>query len=183
MYTEAKKYTYEDYSKLPEGATYQLINGELVMSPSPTTFHQIIVNNISTLLTNHVRKNKLGRILPSPIDVYFNEYETFQPDIVFISQERKEIIKEKRIEGSPDLVIEILSESNAYYDLKHKKNIYEKYGVKEYWIVDPMEKSVEVYESKGKTFTLIDRQKDKGKIKSKVFEGLKIDAKDVFKRD
>ena len=183
MYTEKEKYTYEDYLKLPEGAPYQLINGELVMSPSPTTYHQIIANNISTLLTQYVRKNKFGTILFSPIDVYFEKHETYQPDIIFVSKERKEIIGEKKIEGAPDLVIEILSESNAYYDLKHKKNIYEKYGVKEYWIVDPIEKSVEVFESKEKKFTLIDRKEEKGKIKSKIFTGLKIQVEEIFKND
>ena len=183
MYTEKEKYTYEDYLKLPEGAPYQLINGELVMSPSPTTYHQIIANNISTLLTQYVRKNKFGTILFSPIDVYFEKHETYQPDIIFVSKERKEIIGEKKIEGAPDLVIEILSESNAYYDLKHKKNIYEKYGVKEYWIIDPMDKSIEVFEGKAKKFTLIDQKKDKGKIKSKIFSGLKIDTEDIFKKD
>ena len=183
MYTEKEKYTYEDYLKLPEGAPYQLINGELVMSPSPTTYHQIIANNISTLLTQYVRKNKLGTILFSPIDVYFEKHETYQPDIIFVSKERKEIIGEKKIEGAPDLVIEILSESNAYYDLKHKKNIYEKYGVKEYWIVDPIEKSVEVFEGKEKKFTLIDRKEEKGKIKSKVLTGLKIQVEEIFKND
>ncbi len=183
MHTETQKYTYEDYSKLPEGTTYQLINGELVMSPSPTTYHQEIILNIVSLLNTYAGKNKLGKVLISPIDVYFNEYETFQPDIIFIVRERKDIIKEKKIEGAPDLVIEILSENNAYYDLKHKKNIYEKYGVKEYWIVDPMDKSVEVFEGKGKKFTLIDQKKDKGKIKSKIFSGLKIDAADIFKKD
>ena len=153
------------------------------MSPSPTTYHQEIILNIVSLLNTYAGKNKLGKVLISPIDVYFNEYETFQPDIIFIVRERKDIIKEKKIEGAPDLVIEILSENNAYYDLKHKKNIYEKYGVKEYWIVDPMDKSVEVFEGKGKKFTLIDQKKDKGKIKSKIFSGLKIDAADIFKKD
>ncbi len=183
MYTEVKKYTYEDYSKLPEGAPYQLINGELVMSPSPTYYHQKISSNIFNLLSRFIEKEELGILLYAPFDVTFNQHETFQPDIIFISFGRKEIIKENMIEGAPDLLIEILSENNAYYDLKHKKNIYEKYGVKEYWIVDPMDKSVEVYEGKGKKFTLIDQKKDKGKVKSKIFTGLKIDAEDIFKKD
>jgi len=182
MHTETQKYTYEDYSKLPEGAPYQLINGELIMSPSPSTYHQKIAINITVILNKYVEKNKLGALLFSPVDVYFNEYETYQPDIIFISKERKQIIKENRIEGAPDLVIEILSENNAYYDLKHKKNIYEKYGVKEYRIVDPIEKSVEIFENKGKKFVPLESKKEKGEINSKMFKGLKIDTETIFKK-
>ncbi len=180
MQTETKKYTYEDYQKLPEGSAYQLINGELIMSPSPNIYHQKISYNIIILLNKFIEKDKTGIILYSPIDVHFGEFETYQPDIVFISKEREDIIKEKRIEGAPDLVIEILSENNAYYDLKHKKNIYEKFGVKEYWIVDPMDKSLEVYVNEGNEFTLFDKKQTKGEIKSKFLSKLIMEVEEIF---
>ena len=180
MYTEIKRYTYEDYEKLPEGSAYQLINGELIMSPSPTIYHQQILTKILILLSGYVEKNNNGIILPSPVDVYFEEHEAYQPDIIFISRERAGIIKEKRIEGAPDLVIEILSEGTAYYDLKHKKNVYEKYGVKEYWIVDPMDRSIETYFNDGAKFNLFDKKESKGEIKSKVLDGLKIELEKIF---
>ncbi len=80
--------------------------------------------------------------------------ETYQPDIIFISKERLQIIKEQKPEGATDLVIEILSPSTAYYDLRHEKEIYAMHGVKEYWIVDPIEKSIEVYENMNSEFVL-----------------------------
>ena len=181
MQTEVKKYMYDDYVNLPEGSAYQLINGELIMSPAPNLYHQKILNNILILLNNFNSKINFGDIYPSPVDVYFEEYETYQPDIVFVSKERSQILKETKIEGAPDLVIEILSESSAYYDLKHKKNIYEKYGVKEYWIVDPIDKSVEIYENKKEKFDLIEQKKSNGTIKSKILNGLKISIEEIFK--
>src|SRR3990167_6684556 len=129
---EKKKfYTYKDYEKLPEGAPYQLIGGELVMTPSPIPYHQEILGNIFYELKRFVEETTRG-------DVYFSETDIYQPDIIFISKDRLNIIGEKKIEGSPDLVIEILSPATAYYDLRIKKDTYEQSGVKEYWIVDPI---------------------------------------------
>ena len=180
MDTETKKYTYDDYANLPEGKPYRLINGNLVMSPSPTVYHQQILLKISVSLSNYLEKNKVGTLLVSPMDVYFEEHETYQPDIIFISNEREKIIGEKKIEGAPDLVIEILSESSAYYDLKHKKNIYEKHNVKEYWIVDPIDKSIEIYENKDHSFGLVYKGKNKGEIKSKILPNLGSKLEKIF---
>ncbi len=180
MQTETKKYTYEDYQKLPEGSACQLINGELIMSPSPNVYHQKISSRIFIRLNKFVEEHSCGTVLYSPIDVYFDEFETYQPDIVFISKQRETIIKEKRIEGAPDLIIEILSESNAYYDLRLKKNIYEKYGVKEYWIVDPIDKSLEVYVNEGNEFTLLYKKQTRGEVKSKFLSELIMEVEEIF---
>lgn len=137
-----KQYTYEDYEKLPEGAPYQLIGGELIMTPSPVPYHQIILRRIGFELVKFVEERRLGEVIYAPMDVYLSKTETYQPDIIFISNERLNIIGEKKIEAAPDLVMEILLESTAYYDLRHKKRVYESSGVKEYWIIDPMEKSM-----------------------------------------
>lgn len=91
-----KKYTYEDYAKLPEGAPYQLIGGELIITPAPTPYHQRISRKIEFLLIEYVEKNELGEVFDAPIDVYFEETETYQPDIIFISKERLNIIGETK---------------------------------------------------------------------------------------
>ena len=135
-----------------EGAPYQLIGGELIITPTPTPYHQRISRRIEFLLIQYVEGNNLGEVFDSPIDVYFEQTETYQPDVIFISKERLDIIKETRLEGAPDLVIEILSPATAYYDLRKKFKIYEKYRVKEYWIIDPEEKNIEVYVNKGNKF-------------------------------
>jgi len=174
-------FTYEDYASLPEGAPYQLIGGKLVMTPAPSPYHQMILKKLGYLLYEFVeKKNKLGEVFFAPIDVYFDEREVYQPDIVFISKERLNIVGEKKIESAPDLVIEIISEATAYYDLKHKKNVYEKYGVKEYWIVDPIEKSIEVYENREREFVLVSRAVTKGTVKSSILQGFEVSLEEVF---
>jgi len=178
--TAKKTYTYEDYAKLPEGAPYQLIGGELVMTPSPVPYHQIISGRIEFELMRFVMDRNLGVVIDAPMDVYLSETETYQPDIIFISKERLHIIGEKKIEGAPDLVIEILSESTAYYDLRHKKRVYEASGVREYWIVDPMEKGIEVYENMNGGFKVFSQAIEKGRVNSKLLQGFGVELERVF---
>ncbi|MDL1956170.1 MAG: Uma2 family endonuclease [Candidatus Desulfofervidus auxilii] len=175
-----KKYTYEDYAKLPEGAPYQLINGELIITPAPTPYHQYISGNIYSILKEFVEKNNLGQVYYSPIDVYFEETETYQPDIIFISKERLNIIKETKIEGAPNLIIEILSPATAYYDLRKKFKVYEKHGVKEYWIVDPEEKSIEIYINEKQKFILVETKNKTGTIKSQLLKNFEIELEKIF---
>ena len=178
--TENKIYTYEDYTKLPEGAPYQLIGGELVMVPAPTPYHQYVSGNIYVLIWDLVNKHDLGQVYFAPIDVYFEETETYQPDIIFISKDRLNIISKEKVEGAPDLVIEILSPTTAYYDLKKKSKVYEKHVVKEYWIVDPGEKGIEVYVYREGKLVLDQKVDKEGKIKSKILPGFTVDLKGIF---
>lgn len=175
-----KKYTVRDYEQLPEGAAYQLIDGELInMTPSPTFYHQNILLNITIEFSNYLKKNNQGKIVFSPIDVHLTEENVFQPDLVFISKENISIIKE-RIEGIPDLVLEILSESTAYYDLVKKKRIYESSGVKEYWIVDPIEKNIEVLENVNNNFRLFHKANYGEIVKSQILSTLEINTENIF---
>jgi Uma2 family endonuclease len=116
---------------------YEIIEGvRYDFQPSPTTNHQILVSgfNVSLDTTCH----STGIILVAPMDIYFDEDNIFQPDVIYICNENAKIIKPKRIEGAPDLVIEILSPSTSTNDKINKKNKYEQFGVHEYWIVDPV---------------------------------------------
>lgn len=179
--TTQKKYKYEDYRKLPEGAPYQLIGGELIMVPSPTPFHQAVSRNLAIALFQHVHEKGIGRVYYAPIDVYLGEEETYQPDLVFISNERLNIIGKEKVEGAPDLVIEILSPSTAYYDIRKKYRKYEEQGVREYWIVDPEEKSVEVCVNEGKVFKQVQSAVGRGMVSSRILEGFEISLDDVFR--
>jgi len=134
---DKKKYTYEDYLKTPEDKRYELIEGELLMTPSPITSHQRISRKIEFLIEKFVTENDLGEVFYAPYDVHLDDENVVQPDIMFISKGRSKIIGEKNLLGAPDLVVEILSESTAYRDLIQKKKLYAKFGVKEYWIVVP----------------------------------------------
>lgn len=143
--TKKKRFTYRDYLNLPDdGQRYEIIHGDLVMTPAPVPLHQMVSGNIFNLLSTHVKTNQLGFVLYAPCDVVLDELNVVQPDILFITRERAEIITEKNIQGAPDLIIEIISPTTAYYDLVSKKDVYQQFGVKEYWLVDPIRRSVQV---------------------------------------
>ncbi len=178
--TKEKRVTVNYYKLLPEGAPYQLIEGELVMTPSPNPRHQIILGRLFIALSTFVEKKKSGIVFVSPIDVYLDEENAFQPDIIFISNEKKGIIKKDGIYGSPDLVIEILSPSTAHYDLREKFKVYERYGVQEYWIVDPEANVIEIYLNKDGKFSLIKAAEKQGKIESSLLKGMKVSLTEIF---
>lgn len=128
-------YRAADYYQLEEGAPYELIRGRLIMSPSPTSLHQIIVGQLFLKL-DAIADTSGGRTLLSPIDVIFSDDTILQPDALYLSAERLHQFKE-RIEGAPDLVVEILSPGTGRRDRTEKLDLYAKYQVPEYWIVDP----------------------------------------------
>ena len=174
------RYTYEDYCRLPEGAPYQLIGGELVMTPSPTPYHQMVSMKLELQMAGFVLEKGLGIVLHAPIDVYLEESETYQPDIIYISNERLGIIEEKRINGAPDLVVEILSPATGYYDLRTKFRAYEKSGVREYWIVDPQTRTVQVFLRGEEKFVLDQEAEQQGTVRSRVIAGLEIRVESIF---
>ncbi len=178
-----KVWTYEDYLKLADDKRYEVINGRLCEIPTPTPLHQGISGNIVFLMWDFVRKREAGQILHAPLDVVLKEEYVLQPDIVFISRERLGIIGEKAIMGPPDLVVEIISPATVRRDTVVKKGIYEKFGLKEYWVVYPEEKAVEVWvlNDEGK-YDLFNVAEGEGKVRSKVLKGLEIDLKKVFER-
>ena len=176
-----RKHTYEDYLKTPDETRYELIEGGLIMTPAPIPKHQRISGMLEFELKSFVRENDLGEVFYAPIDVYLDNKNVFQPDILFISKERLNIIGEKNIEGPPCLVIEILSESTAYRDLVLKKRLYAKFGVKEYWIVDPGEELVEVYTLKeNNIYALLNTYIKEDTLSSSYLQGLKIDLRGIF---
>jgi len=142
METIIQKKTVDDYRELGEGASYELIEGSLVKEPSPLYEHQRSLMKLSNLIYNFVEQNDLGEVLVAPMDVYLDNENVFQPDILFIAKENLSLIEKDGIHGAPDLVIEILSPSNKNNDLIIKFRNYERHGVREYFIVDPGSKEV-----------------------------------------
>jgi len=178
--TEKKKYTYEDYLKTPDDVRYELIEGDLLMTPSPVTKHQRILRELGFELLSFVRVKDLGEIFLAPFDVHLDNENVVEPDILFISKQRLHIIGEKNVQGPPDLVVEILSESTANRDLVQKKRLYAKFGVKEYWIVIPGEEIVEIYTLKDALYVLGKSLGKEDAIESPLLKGLKIDLKKIF---
>jgi Uma2 family endonuclease len=135
----------EVYKILPEGTLAEIINGSIYMSASPVRKHQEVVGQLFSQMYPYVSENELGQLFIAPFDVYLDEHaNAVQPDIIFVSKEREHIIQD-HIHGVPDLLVEILSPGNPSHDLMLKKNLYEKFGVKEYWVVDPVSKEVNGY--------------------------------------
>lgn len=140
------KLTYEDYLHLPEdGKRHELIDGDHYVTPAPFTRHQILLANLFRALDRWVDERALGRVLPAPVDVVLSEVDVVQPDLLFLAREHLERLTEANVQGPPDLVVEILSESTRRTDEITKRHLYERYGVPEYWIVDPVLEAVKVY--------------------------------------
>ena len=137
-----KKFTYADYVAWPDDERWELIDGEAYnMTPAPTVRHQKITGNLYNLLSSHSKKREECFVGIAPTDVVFSEHDVVQPDVFVVCDQKK--ITEANIQGAPDLVIEVISPSTAVKDKREKKALYEKYGVKEYIIVDPADQYVE----------------------------------------
>jgi Uma2 family endonuclease len=132
----------------------EYLNGDIVMTPARSPHHQIIVTNLLLLLGQHAMQNGLGLVLPAPLDVVLaKEAQIAQPDLIFIAKARApKLVTRAAITGAPDLVLEIISPSTARADRKIKPPLYAKYGVAEYWLVDPEDQSVEVFVLDGETY-------------------------------
>ncbi|MEQ8470151.1 MAG: Uma2 family endonuclease [Marinoscillum sp.] len=137
--TRPPKTIMEIYKGLPEGTLAELINDQIYMSPSPLAKHQVLLNEINFSLKKFLDQNNLGTVLTAPLDVYLDETSNaVQPDIIVILENNMHILDENgHINGVPDLLVEVLSPGNRDHDLIIKRDLYEKFGVKEYWAVDP----------------------------------------------
>lgn len=186
MLVATKGLTYHEFKQLEfddnDTSWYELINGELVRKQSPTIRHQNISGNIYFRLRLFVEKKSLGKVLSAPLDTVLDDGNAYHPDVLFVSKDRYHILDEKEevVIGAPDLVVEILSKGTAIYDRGDKKDIYEKYGVREYWLVDPKSKTVEVYSFEKERFKLKQYAEETGTIKSTVLKGFKIELEKIF---
>ncbi len=170
-YSRPPQTALEVFEFLPEGTRCQLIDNTILMSPSPDIQHQIVSQQLETLISLFNSHHNLGLLLHAPLDVFFDDENIFQPDILFISNENKSIIQDGKIKGAPDLIVEILSPSSEKLDLGKKKTIYEKSGVKEYWTIQPKDNSTQVFIlNKDNKYVL--HYAGKSKFKSKLFKKL-----------
>ncbi len=140
------RWTYNDYANLPDdGHRYEIINGILYMAPSPSWSHQRIVGEIFAHLRTHIKLAGLGQVFMAPLDVELADNTVFQPDIVVLLNESLGKLKGHHIVGAPDLVVEIASPSSSTYDRHNKLQAYARAAIPEYWIVDPVAHTVEVW--------------------------------------
>ena len=148
--TTRVRLTYEDYALLPDdGRRYELHEGELSVTPAPGTTHQATLLNLVVILHAHVNARGLGDVYPAPVDCIFETVTVVQPDIVFIETGRRSVISERGIEGAPTLAVEIISPSTTGIDRRRKLQLYARYAVPYYWIVDPPARTIEAYRFSG----------------------------------
>ena len=179
--TKARPITRHDYALIPVGApNYQLIEGDLVMAPSPSTSHQDIAGRLYRIIGNFLETHPIGRIFIAPLDVHLTDLNVYQPDLVFVRKENRAIIEEHGIEGAPDLVAEILSKSSAKYDLGVKRSVYARTGVVELWIIDPAKRTLALYRLAEDADTPAATYRAKQRFTSTLLPGLDVDLAAVF---
>jgi len=174
------KFTYQDYLHLGEDKRYQIIEGELKVVPSPGTSHQRVSGRLEFLLRDFVRHNRLGEIFDAPYDVVLSEENVLQPDILFVSQEHSEKITERNLQGAPDLLIEIISPASEYQDREIKRKLYAKFGVAEYWLVDPDKKTIEVASLGESGLETIAVYQENSSLESPLLRQLSLKLSEVF---
>lgn len=151
----------EVFTNLPEGTRAQLINNQIILAPAPSDAHRETGIETGAALHRFVKKNRLGKVRIAPYDVYLNRRNAHQPDIVFIANKNLHKIKPNGLHGAPDLVIEILSPATWRFDKEDKKDEYERSGVKEYWLVDPTDKTAEGFQLMGNEFQPLSAEQGK----------------------
>jgi Uma2 family endonuclease len=180
-------WTYRDLVALPEDQLrHELIDGEHVVTPSPTTTHQTISLNVVRLLLPHVDRHRSGRLLCAPFDVKLSMFTVLVPDIVYFTAERfARVVNEKHATAAPDLVAEILSPGTRRRDKGRKRAVYDREGVQEYWIVDPDARSITTLRrpraGAGLTDVATTTATAGGVLESPLFPGLRIPLRDVFR--
>jgi Uma2 family endonuclease len=181
--TARTRFAYPDYLALPEALErIELIDGELVREPAPGVPHQRIVGNLYVRLRRFVEKRRLGLVLLGPVDVVLGpegEEDVFQPDVLFVAPQGMAIIG-KAIRGAPELVIEVVSPDSPRRDRELKRRKYQGYGIREYWIVEPESRTIEVLARKGGEFASRGVFGERDAVSTEVLAGLTLRARDAF---
>ncbi len=163
-----------------DGRRYELIEGEIQMAPAPGTQHQRISRNLEVLLHLHVQERRLGEVLDAPVDVILDRGTVVQPDLLFVSTPRLGMISRRGVEGPPDLVVEILSESTQSLDRGAKRQAYARYGVAHYWIVDPEARVIAELVRRDNEYELRATHAAPGTCRTILFPDLDLDLARVF---
>jgi Uma2 family endonuclease len=175
------KVTFEEFRQFPiDGKRYELVRGEVHVTPAPATRHQAVVQNLSGNLWPFVIKSRLGEVWTAPLDVRLSEDTAFEPDLIFISNARAGIIREEWIAGAPDLVVEVSSPSTAAYDRATKLLIYAEAGVPNVWFLDPQIKTAEVLKLQGKKYFVDAILAGDQVLTSDLFPGWQLPLRDLF---
>lgn len=167
---------------MPEdGRRYELLEGDLVVTPAPSTSHQLFSRNLQLLLVMHVEARQLGEVFDAPVDVLLDRDSVVQPDLLFIRRDRLGIVRERAIHGPPDLIVEILSPSTEQRDRGAKRALYAKYGVLHYWMVDPVSKTLMELVLEGQEYLVRGTAGEGAVVRTQLFPDLELSLARVFR--
>jgi Uma2 family endonuclease len=176
------KLSYEDFRAMPgDGKRYELIDGEVFMTPAPRPGHQRTVGRLYRALAGFIEDHELGEVFLAPTDVVFGERTAVRPDLLFIRKDRLSIVTELNVQGAPDLAIEVLSPSNAAFDRETKLQVYARAGVRELWYFDPETRTAEILDlGPDGRYVLAAKLSGNSRITSTVLPGLSLPLGDLF---
>ncbi len=174
------KFTHADLLSYPEdNKRREIIDGELFVTPAPRIPHQKILLRLASALSTYLDKHRIGDLIISPMDVIFGDFDVLQPDLLFVLNEHKEILKDW-VRGAPDLVVEILSATTEERDRGIKRKAYAKFGVQEYWIVDPQSRVIEIHGLARKRYELLHTRREGETLTSSLLPGFSLPVAAIF---
>ena len=178
---ETGTFTYADLAAFPEdNVRREIIDGELLVSASPMTRHQVISQRLTLALGNHIDENGGGMVFAAPYDVVLSDRNVVQPDLGLIPDRQLDIVTQKNVQGVPELLVEIVSDPRR--DRVRKRDLYARFGVDEYWIVDPDADRVEVYRLGGNRYRKPEILEPGEVLRTDLIPGLAIDLEHLFRR-
>lgn len=177
---DKKRYTYRDYLELGDEGRYEIIEGDLYLTPSPGFKHQNVVRKLARLLADWVESRDLGVVITAPFDVVLQEETILQPDILYLARENYHRLTDSCLKGPPDLVVEVISPASARQDRIKKSRLYQQHGVKEYWLVEPEAATVEIFTNAQDCWHLTGAFGKEEVLSSHLLPGLEIDLNTIF---
>jgi Uma2 family endonuclease len=183
MATESRRVmlSYEDLLEMPDDRNrYEIIDGQLQTTPAPTPDHQRVVLNLGGTLNVHARTNGLGTVFVAPCDVFLSDFNVVEPDIFFVAASRDELIETRLIRGAPNLVIEVLSPSTSRRDRMGKRQLYAQFGVDDYWIINPVSRTMEIYILENGAYELGEVLDSTGILRPRLFPDLEIRVAEIW---
>jgi Uma2 family endonuclease len=177
----ALKFTYEDYRTAPPDRRYELLDGDLLLTPAPNLKHQRLQFRLGSRLGRFIEDRVMGELFFAPCDVVLSDTDVVQPDLLFVSRERQHLLSGgDNVRGAPDLVVEILSPATAERDRGYKRTLYAKHGVREYWLVDPAAETLSILRPRGGTLLVARTFGRAETLQSPLLAGFELDLDDIF---
>jgi Uma2 family endonuclease len=176
--------SYADLQRMPDdGRQYELYDGDVRVVPSPTNRHQLVLHNLFALLLQHEQKSG-GRLLSAPSDVVFSEYNVIQPDLLYFTKARRHLVRmDTPTRAAPDLTVEVISPGTSAHDRGRKQALCARFGVRESWVVDPFDETIEIYLLEGPAYRLTHAAGVSDVAISPTLGGLRVSARRIFDID